>query len=286
MTVQRSINPIDDKEIVMVVGKVERIKIVEAEQTAKNIEYNITHTASIVVDNQWVNYISLGIKEGREPNITINTGTKDSPKWVQIDEGDDVKVIVSETVKGDKTYYNAKRTGIKLVKKGAGGSSGGSQGGSSGGNTYQAKPRDNTGQSTGHAINGAMNFILGFGGDTSNEGITELAKKVHNVTEKVKAEYKKMEPSLSDYDNGAASGQSVLTACKLVGTEQDFEQGVYDLAIDLLSNVVPKVMAHVKGEVKQAPPAKITRASPAKKAVTKAVSVVDETEEDDETLPF
>ena len=272
-------------EIVLITGKVERIKIVEAEQTAKNIEFGVTHTASIVVDNTWINYISLGIKEGREPNIAINTGTKASPKWERIEEGDEVKVVVSETKKGDKTYYNAKRTGIKLVKKGAGGSSSGGTQYQSGSNT--SKGRDNTGQSCGHAINGAMNFILGFGGDTSNERITELAKKVHNVTEKVKAEYKKLEPSLSDYDNGAASGQAVLTACKLVGAEQDFEEGVYAIAIDLLTNVVPKVMSHVKGEVKQSPPVKVTRSAPAKRPATKATPVEpDEPDFEDDTIPF
>ena len=288
MTVQRSINPIDDKEIVMVVGKVERIKIVEAEQTAKNIEYNITHTASIVVDNQWINYISLGIKEGREPNITINTGTKDSPKWVQIDEGDDVKVIVSETVKGDKTYYNAKRTGIKLVKKGAGGSSGGSQGGNSGGNNYQAKPRNDTGIRLGHSVNGAMNFLITWGVEGSNENILSYGKKVHGVTEKLKKEHKAANPDMSDYDASASVGNAILNACKLVGTEQDFEHGVYEIAKDLLENVVKPLGEFIRApkEEAKAPPAKITRAAPAKKVATKAAPVVEDSQEDDETLPF
>lgn len=289
MTVQRSINPIDDKEIVMVVGKVERIKIVEAEQTAKNIEYGVTHTASIVVDNQWINYISLGIKEGREPNIAINTGTKDSPKWVQIEEGDDVKVIVSETVKGDKTYYNAKRTGIKLVKKGAGGGSGGSsQGGQSSGGSYQAKPKDMSGVSVGHSLNGAINFLTTWGVEPSNENIVAYGKKVHNATEKLKAEYAKANPDMSSYDTGAAVGNSILNACKLVGTEVGFEQGIYDLANDFLANVVPEILKHVKGEVKQAPPAKVTRSPVKKPAATKAKHVEEEPSDDldDDSAPF
>ena len=236
---------------------------------------------SIQVNDTWFSF--GGMKSG-DWNIKHGAG------FAILGEGSEVMFKAESTIgKDGKEYWNGKGlTVLNLVEGQRGGQQQSSnQNNGNQQNTYQAKPRDNTGQSTGHAINGAMNFILGFGGDTSNEGIAELAKKVHNVTEKVKAEYKKMEPSLSDYDNGAASGQAVLTACKLVGTEQDFEQGVYDLAIDLLSNVVPKVMAHVKGEIKQAPPAKVTRAAPVKKAATKATPVVDIDEDsEDSNLPF
>ena len=291
MAIVRANDPITDKEIVMVTGKVERIKIVEAEKTAKNLEYNVTHTASIVVDNMWINYISLGIKEGRDPDITINAGTKDSPKWVRIEEGDEVKVIVSETVKGDKTYYNAKRTGIKLVKKGAGGSSGSSSsfGSQSSGSTYQAKPKfDQTGVSTGQSVNGALNFLITWGVEASNENIVKYGKLVHTVTEKVKGYVKTVNPEASEYEQGARGGLAVLTACKLVGTEQDFASGVEAIAKDLVDNVFPPIMSFVKGEEKSsAPPAKITRAAPAKKVATKAAPVVEEPEDElDDQLPF
>ena len=119
MAIIRANDPVTDNEIVMITGKIDRIIIKEAEKTSKNLEYGVTHQASLLIDGVYINYISLGIKEGREPNIAINQGTKDSPKWVQIQETDEVKVIVTERVVGDKTYYSAKRTGIKLVKKNA-----------------------------------------------------------------------------------------------------------------------------------------------------------------------
>lgn len=272
-------------EIVLITGKVERIKIVEAEQTAKNIEFGVTHTASIVVDNTWINYISLGVKEGREPNIAINTGTKASPKWERIEEGDEVKVVVSETKKGDKTYYNAKRTGIKLVKKGAGGSSsGGTQG------SYTPKPKSSAeGVSTGHAFNGAMNFLLTQGVEPSNENIIKYAQSVHNVTEKVKKATEAKNSGMDAYSVGAMSGNAILNACKLIDPNGNFEQQLETLATDFLDNVVPKIAGHVKGEEKPAPAAKVTKSPPAKRAATKATPVEPDEpdfEDDSEELPF
>lgn len=292
MAITRATNPIDDSTIVMATGVVERIVIKEAERTAKNLEYGVTHIASIVVDGQWINYISLGIKEGKEPNIAINTGTKDSPKWVQIQETDEVKVIVTEKVVGDKTYYSAKRTGIKLVKKNATpGQQPQQQSSDTAKGNYTPKPKDMSGISVGHSFNGAMNFITTYGQDNSNENIVAVAKKVHDVTERVKAEYAKANPEMSAYDSGAAAGNSVLNACKLVGVDGDFEEGVYALAMDFLNNVVPKIMAHVKGEAKTpAPAVKTTRSTPKPKAATKAAPVVEdevfpELDEEDQ-LPF
>ena len=292
MSIIRANDPVTDNEIVMITGKIDRIIIKEAEKTSKNLEYGITHQASLLIGGVYINYISLGIKEGREPNIAINQGSKDSPKWVQIQETDEVKVIVTEKVVGDKTYYSAKRTGIKLVKKNATPGQQSQQASSGSSAIYPAKLKDMSGISVGHSFNGAMNFITTFGQDNSNENIVAVAKKVHDVTERVKAEYAKANPDMSAYDSGAAAGNSVLNACKLVGVDGDFEEGVYSLAMDFLNNVVPKIMAHVKGEVKEAPPAKTTRAAVKPKAATKAKPVVEETfpdlddSEDDSQLPF
>ena len=273
--ITRAIDPITDKEIVMISGPIDRIIIKEAERTAKNLEYGVTHIASLFLSGVWVNYISLGIKEGREPNIAINQGTKDSPKWVQIQETDEVKVIVTEKVVGDKTYYSAKRTGIKLLKKNATpGQQSQQSNGQSGQNSFTAKPKDYTGISVGHSFNGSRSFITTWGLEPTNENLISYAKKVHNATEKLKAEYAASNPTMSAYDAGAAVGNSILNACVLVGTDVDFEEGVYNLAKDFLHNVVPEILKHVKGESKESsPPPKITRAAPAKKAATKAVQV-------------
>lgn len=289
MSIIRANDPVTDNEIVMITGKIDRIIIKEAEKTSKNLEYGVTHQASLLIDGVYINYISLGIKEGREPNIAINQGTKDSPKWVQIQETDEVKVIVTEKVVGDKTYYSAKRTGIKLVKKNATPGQQPQQAVSGGSTNYTPKQRPMEGVSVGHSFNGAMNFITTYGQDNSNENIVAVAKKVHDVTERVKADYAKANPDMSAYDSGAAAGNAVLNACKLVGTDGDFEEGVYALATDFLNNVVPKIMAHVKGGSKeQSPPAKVTRAQVKPKAVTKAKAVEESVNEEDdsEDIPF
>ena len=277
-------------EIVVISGVVERIIIKEAERTAKNLEFGVTHIASLCVDNQWINYISLSIKEGRTPDISVNAGTKAQPKWVQIQETDEVKVVVTEKLVGDKAYYNAKKSGIKLVKKNAtpGQQSQQSNGQSGGQSSYTAKPKDYTGISVGHSFNGSRSFITTWGLEPTNENLISYAKKVHNATEKLKSEYTASNPSMSAYDAGAAVGNSILNACVLVGTDVDFEEGVYNLAKDFLHNVVPEILKHVKGEVKESsPPPKITRAAPAKKAATKAVQVEEpEFPEEEDSLPF
>lgn len=286
--ITRAIDPITDKEIVMISGPIDRIIIKEAEKTSKNLEYGITHTASLLIGGTYINYISLGIKEGREPNIAINQGTKDSPKWVQIQETDEVKVIVTEKVVGDKTYYSAKRTGIKLLKKNATPDQQSQQ--STGSNSQPKAKFDATGVSVGHSFNGSRSFITTWGLEPTNENLISYAKKVHNATEKLKAEYAASNPTMSAYDAGAAVGNSILNACVLVGTDVDFEDGVYNLAKDFLHNVVPEILKHVKGESKEtSPPPKVTRANaPAKKATTKAPPVVepDDDEEDEDQLPF
>lgn len=140
---------------------------------------------------------------------------------------------------------------------------------------YQPKPKfDATGVSTGQSVNGALNFILTFGLDASNENIVKYGKLVHSVTEKVKEYVKTVNPDATEYEQGARGGLAVLSACKLVGTEQDFEVGVEYIAKDLVDNVFPPIMDFVKGGVKEeAPPVKVTRASPAKKPATKAPAV-------------
>lgn len=290
MAILRQEDLVNGGEIVIVSGVVERIVIKEAEKTAKNIEYGVTHIASIVVDNQWINFISLSIKEGRTPDISVNAGTKAAPKWVQIQESDEVRVVVSETVKGDKTYYNAKKSGIKLVKKNATPGQQNQQVSSGSSASYPAKPKDMSGVEAGQSLNGAMNFILTYGVDASNESIVSYGKKVHAATVKVKEDYKKQNPDVPEYDAGARCGLAILTACKLVGTEVDFETGIVALAQDILSNVLEPLTEFVKTPQASVVPAKVTRTPAKKPAQTKAKPVVEETfpdiNEDLEDLPF
>ena len=277
-------------EIVVISGVVERIIIKDAERTAKNLEYGVTHIASMRVDNQWINYIPLSIKGVRIPDISVNSGTKAQPKWVQIQETDEVKVVVTENIVGDKAYYNAKKSGIKLVKKNAtpGQQNQQSNGQSGGQSSYTAKPRNDTGIKIGHSVNGAMNFLITWGVEASNENIISYGKKVHGATEKLSKEHKEANPDMSDYDASASVGNAILNACKLVGTEADFEQGVYEIAKDLLENVVKPLGEFIRAQKEdaKAPPAKVTRAPAKKPAVAKATPVVEESDEDGDMPPF
>lgn len=258
----------------LVQGKVEQISIKPIANGTDR--FDNTHRKSAKVDGVWY---SFGGAKSTKWNV------KDGAEFKELGVGSEIAFKAEQS--GD--FWNAKSLmPINIVPpSNQGGSSGGaSQGGNSGG--YTPKPKASTeGISTGHALNGAMNFLLTQGVDPSNENIVKYAQHVHNVTEKVKATATAKHTDMDAYNVGAMVGNSVLNACKLVDPNGDFEAQVEALATDFLDNVVPKIAAHVKGEVKQTPPAKITRAAPAKKATTKAAPVVEEPEEDEgEDLPF
>ena len=238
---------------------------------------------SIQVNDTW---FSFGGMKSIDWNIKHGAG------FAILGEGSEVMFKAESTQgKDGKEYWNGKGlTVLNLVEGQRGGQQqAGNQGGSSSASSYQAKPRDNTGVSVGHSFNGAMNFITTWGVTPTNENIVKYAKLVHNVTEKVKEEYAKANPDMSAYDAGAASGNSVLNACKVVGTEVDFEKGVYELSMNFLNDVVPKILEHVKNPASSAPPPKVTRQVPTPKPATKATPVVEETAQpdfDDSDIPF
>lgn len=221
-------------------------------------------------------------------DVWYSMGGSKTDKW-NVKMGNDFKVLgvgseVAFKAEQSGDFWNGKSLMVLNLVEGdnaapaaKGGSS--SQGGGSGG--YTPKPKASTeGISTGHALNGAMNFLLTQGVDPSNENIVKYAQHVHNVTEKVKAAATAKHTDMDTYNVGAMVGNSILNACKLVDPNGDFEAQVEALATDFLDNVVPKIAAHVKGEVKQAPPAKVTRSSQVKKVATKATPVIDDTEDE------
>lgn len=259
----------------LVQGKVEQISIKPIANGPDR--FDNTHRKSFKVDGVWY---SMG-------------GTR-SEKW-NVKIGNDFKVLgVGSTVafKAEQSgdFWNGKSLMVLDLVEGS--NSPAPQQGQSGNqssSSYQAKPKDFSGVQAGHSFNGAMNFLITWGVEPSNENIIEYAKKVHNATEKLKVEYSKANPEMSQYDSGAAVGNSILNACKLVGTDVDFEEGVYGIASDFLKNVVPEIFKHVKCEVKQAPPAKVTKSPPAKRAATKATPVEPDEpafEDDSEESPF
>ena len=280
------------KEIITIDGKVDAFYInpIKPEHiktySGKNGPWTPTHRYNLIVDGQPIS-LGMGDKDGVSDRQIIQ-GKDNDGKYHALVKGLEVSVEVTENGEYQgKTQYQSSNSKVVIIDaSGAEAPQQKSSGGSA--NNYQAKPKDMSGISVGHSFNGAMNFITTYGQDNSNENIVAVAKKVHDVTERVKAEYAKANPEMSAYDSGAAAGNSVLNACKLVGVDGDFEEGVYALATDFLNNVVPKIMAHVKGEAKPTPAVKTTPAASAKKNATKATPVMEPLDEemDDPELPF
>ena len=265
----------------MVQGKIEQISVKAITNGPDRFDNNFRRSAKI--EGVWYSFGGCktdkwNVKMGNDFKV-LGVGSEVAFKAEQSgDFWNGKSMMVLNLVEGDNTRAPAPNTNQSSEQKPA----------------YQPKPKfDATGVSTGQSVNGALNFILTFGLDASNENIVKYGKLVHAVTEKVKEYVKTVNPDATEYEQGARGGLAVLSACKLVGTDQDFETGVEFIAKDLVDNVFPPIMDFVKGGTKEeAPPVKVTRAAPAKKPATKAPAVVKKEEavfpdlEEDESLPF
>lgn len=266
----------------MITGVVQKVSVREKEGGADS--FGNTHSRALMVNDTWYNFSG-----GTKPvwNVKIGDGFK------VLGAGSEVAFKATTTVSktNGKEYTNC--SGLMVINLVEGDNAppankgGASQGGQASGSSYQAKPRNDAGIKLGHSVNGAMNFLITWGVEASNENIISYGKKVHGATEKLQKEHKAANPDMSDYDASASVGNAILNACKLVGTEQDFEQGVYEIAKDLLENVVKPLGEFIRSpkEETKAPPAKVTRAPAKKPAVTKAPPV-EEAEGEEEDAPF
>ena len=284
------------KEVITIDGKVDAFYInpIKPEHiktySGKNGPWTPTHRYNLIVGGQPIS-LGMGDKDGVSDRQVIQ-GKDNDGKYHALVKGLEVSVEVTENgeYQGKTQYQSSNSKVVVIDASGAEAPQKPSGGGS--GQTYQAKPKDMSGIEAGQSLNGAMNFILTYGVDASNESIVSYGKKVHSATVKVKESYKKDNPAVPEYDAGARCGLAILTACKLVGTEVDFEQGIIDLAQDILNNVLEPITEFVKTPQASAAPAKVTRAPVKKPAATKAKPVVEEEvfpeldEEDDSSLPF
>ena len=232
-------------------------------------------------------------------DVWYSMGGAKTDKW-NVKMGNDFKVLgvgseVAFKAEQSGDFWNGKSLMVLNLVEGndvkPAPQSGGTQSQGETKQPYQAKPKDMSGIEAGQSLNGAMNFILTYGVDASNESIVSYGKKVHSATVKVKESYKKDNPAVPEYDAGARCGLAILTACKLVGTDADFEEGIINLAQDILSNVLEPITEFVKTPQASAAPAKVTRAPVKKPAATKAKPVVEEEvfpelEDDSDQLPF
>lgn len=250
-----------------------------------------THRYNLIVDGERIS-LGMGDKDGVSERQQIRAKDNED-NYHTIVKGLEVSVEVEENGEYQgKTQYQS--TAAKVVVLDASKAQAPAQ---QNAQTTKAafKPKDMSGVESGQGINGAMNFLLTWGVEASNENIVKYSKLVHNATMAVKEYVKETSPDVPEYDRGARAGLAVLTACKLVGTDAPFEQSLVDIAKDLLENVFPPVLEYVKTPAKESPPARVTKAPAAAKKPSKAPKK-EEPEHDadigsgfddlDDTIPF
>jgi hypothetical protein len=219
----------------------------------KGTVWTPTHSVQIVIDGD---KISLGLFEKTDKKTDLRC--KDSEEnYHNLERGAEVSIVVEEGEPyNGKPQYNA-RSGDVLILKPAPARVEGASGVAAA--PYQKK--DMTGVKVGHAINVAINVL----GLATAEEIIAAAKQANELTEKLRAEYKEKNPSLSDYDLGAMVGQAVLSASSYVESVETIEE----YARQTLDVIAPAVTEYIKAQAEPAKPKAPAVKTPAKKAAPK-----------------
>lgn len=260
----------------MITGVVERVLVRERENGAD--AFGNTHTRALQVGGQWFNFSG-----GTKPvwNVKIGDGFK------VLGAGSEVAFKATTTVSktNGKEYTNCSGLMVINLVEGENSPPAGkaSQPASAG---YTPKePFDETGMLVCHGLNGAMALVSTGRFESDNDTLLKLAKDVHATTTKLKETVSKEFPDMNKKSVGNYSGNAVNAACLLVESTDD----LYAVAYDYLMNVTMKMDAFIRSpkEETKAPPAKVTRAAPAKKPAAKAPPVVEPDEDsEDPDLPF
>lgn len=272
--IENHVDPKTRKPYLLAVGKVTGAYVNDIKEvktySGPNGAWTPTKRLSIVVDGV---RIDLGMSE------KDSIRAKDlEDKYHDVTKGVEVSVVIEENGEYQgKKQYKAKTSAITILDVSGAEASGSQQARSAPAQSQQFKPKDTSGIRTGHSVNGAFAYFLGNGIDFDYEpdGVTvRIAKIVNDVTETVIAAYKAKNPSMSEYDVGAAAGHAVLNACRIIPEtdEAEFADVLTTTANAILYNIIPAVTEYVK-KGQETKPAK---ASPpaAKKAVSKAKPVV------------
>lgn len=99
-------NPVDESDITIVSGVIETVKITKLKAPDA---YKNTHKASLKIGDDWIN---VGAYKSTVDSLTTQDTNKN---WVEVKEGQTVKFAVAPRVYQGKTYYDVKRTNIKIV---------------------------------------------------------------------------------------------------------------------------------------------------------------------------
>lgn len=118
MSVKTVTNPVDNTEVTLIEGVIQRIMYKEA----KPNQYGTTHNASLLIDGDYINFISMKVKEGREPQLQKVSGVAPNLTWEDINEGDTVRVVVKVGEYQGKPQYTSGTSKITILSKGTGAS--------------------------------------------------------------------------------------------------------------------------------------------------------------------
>ena len=235
----------------------------------------LTHRLSVQMDDK--NWYGFG---ETDKDAFLVKDPADSNKMKVLGAGSDIVVLYE--LSGDGKYRNAKKGNISILKL-IPGQRFNSNNSGSGNNSNSGGNFDLTGVKVGHAINAAMllgnNNYVDEEGNINIKGIFENAKELHDISARVEKKYKELNPNMSPRDIGAASGQAILTACKL--TDDVNRVGI--IALNLLIKLVPAVTNHVKGvknntvqeqpkEESEAPTKPVEKAKTATKTTSKTAT--------------
>ena len=206
----------------------------------KNGPWTPTHRYNLIVDGQPIS-LGMGDKDGVSDRQQIRAKDNDD-NYHNLVKGLVVSVEVEE---GEP--YNGKpqyRSGVgKIVITDASKAEAPRAAGAA--PAAAGKSFDKTGVEVGHAINGALDYLIASGGDLSNDSIISVAAVVHKVTTKLKADVAAANPDKSEFDVGASVGHAVRNACRMA-PEGELEKVLEALSADILENVSAKVEAFVR----------------------------------------
>ena len=248
-----------------------------------------THRASLVLKEKgakqdekgtWISLGDIELKEGYE-----NLQVKDGDTWITIEKGVEVSIDIDKVdTKGDKTYYNTKKSRITVLSTEGVQKSAKPAGNKAGADTAKSsyKKRDTVGLETGHAVNGALELIRGgVEGDAF-----ELAGVVQSATVTLKAEVaKERGVDITDYDLGASVGHAVLNACKDHSRDDVTVDELIEAAREVLA-LSDKVAAAIRGDQPKKEEKKETPKKEAKKAEKKPEPKQEEPQQDPDEPPM
>lgn len=234
--VEKHKDPRTRKEILILNGVIDGVYFNEIKNPkAYSGGWSPTHSINVVVEGT---KLFLGLTDKDSINAKDDDGN-----WHELMRGVEISAEVEETgeYKGVMGYSSKASKIVVLDASNAQprqDNKSTNKGGDKSTNTY--KPKDMTGVLAGMSLNGAINFLCA--NPKSKLDVLEVAKSVFDISQDVKEQYKEDNPKMSDYDVGAAVGNSILNACRTVTKVKDIEKK----ALELLNDVVPEITEYIK----------------------------------------